>query len=472
MKVGVQYGEGWMELELPVEPIVIRYGTDRFPRIPLHPNPQKAVEEALDNPIGGPSLDELIKRGGVKKVSISFDDPTRVSQVIQTALPIVIKRLKALGISKRDMILISANGAHNKWTRAELRNHIGSAVFDEFCPPDATFSRVVNHDCTQDLVNLGESKYGDVVEYNKVLVETDLHIHCGTITPLAYGGYSGQGIVVGLMGIGAANSHHGAHVFMHPDACHGDPDPAKNIYRRHKLACHEKIEEATKNRIFYVDCIAVIGEGVVEAFAGYVPELEKVEYPRADRYFKVKVRPADVLILGTPPRITYDSLDNPLVLSAYLLYPLRLARDRALLKKDGVIIAPVKCKGVFSEKRPGDPKAYELLGKYYDVEDLWFENIDAFWANTEYLFKYRYEYAYAPWHCLWGATNPLRLKTLVREVILFGEIKPGIARYMGFTPAKSWKEAWKLACDIVGPDPQVTVLPAFWAEPRPVFVPE
>lgn len=465
MELQIQYGESNIGIELPVEPTIIRYGTDTFPRIQHTEDPIKVIREAIENPIGGERLEDLIE--GVKKVSISFDDPTRPPSV-RWSLKVILEKLNSLGVKDENILLISANGAHNKWTRRELRNHVGEEIFYRFWPPESTISRIVNHDCTQNLMNVGETEFGDIVEYNKILFETDLHIHCGNITPIAYGGFSGQGVVVGLMGIGAANSHHGAHVFMHPDACHSDPSPERNIYRKHKLAFHKKIEENTKRRIFYVDCISTM-EGVIDAFAGYVPELEKVEYPTAERVFKVKVPQADVLIIGTPPRITYDSLDNPLVLAAYLLYPLRLARGKPLVNKNGVIIAPVRCRGIFSEKRPGDPEAFRLLGEYTDVEDLWFDNIDSFWNNEEYLYKYRYKYAYAPWHCLWGATNPLTLQNFVREVILFGEVKPGVVRQIGCTPVKDWERAWKLATEIVGPDPSVVVLPAFWSEPRPVF---
>jgi nickel-dependent lactate racemase len=466
MEIKLQYGDGWINVDLPAKPTVVRYNTEIFPGINYSSNPLELIRKAIDNPIGGESLEDIVERG-VKKVSISFDDPTRPPSV-KISLKAVIDKLNSLGIRDRDIVLISANGAHNKWTRTELRNHVGDEIFYRFWPPESTVTRIFNHDCTQDLVYLGETEFGDMVEYNKILVETDLHIHCGNITSIAYGGFSGQGIVVGLMGIKTANSHHGAHIFMHPDACHSDPSPEKNIFRKHKLAFHRKIEEHTKNRIFYVDCISTM-DGIIEAFAGYVPELEKLEYPAAEKHFRVKVPQADILVIGTPSRITYDSLDNPLILAAYLLYPLRLARKKPLVKKEGVIIAPVKCRGIFSEKRPGDEEAFRLLGDYIDVEELWFDNIDYFWNNSEYLFKYRYRYAYAPWHCLWGATNPLVLQNFVREVLIFGDIKPGVIRQIGCKPVKSWDDAWNQAVEIVGPDPAVTVLPAFWSEPKPVF---
>jgi len=466
MEVELQYGEGWTKIELPVEATVVRYGTKLFPKINYSQNPLETVKKAIENPVGGEKLEDVIEKG-VKSVSISFDDPTRPPSV-RVSLKAVVDKLNSLGISDKRITLISANGAHNKWTRTELRNHVGEEIFKRFWPQESTIRRILNHDCTQNLVYLGETEFGDMVDYNRILVETDLHIHCGNITSIAYGGFSGQGVVVGLMGTKTANSHHGAHIFMHPKACHSDPDPDKNIYRKHKLAFHKKIEEYTKNRIFYVDCISTM-DGIISAFAGYVPELEKEEYPAAEKCFKVKVPQADVLIVGTPPRITYDALDNPLILAAYLMYPLRLARRKSLVKKEGVIIAPAKCRGIFSEKRPGDPEAFKLLGEYMDLEELWFDNIDSFWNNPDYIFKYRYKYAYAPWHCLWGATNPLVLENFVRETLVFGEIKPGVVRQIGCKPFKNWDDAWKHAVDIVGPDPAVTILPAFWSEPKPVF---
>jgi len=71
--VTIEYKDTWTEISVPKTARLIQYGTPVFPEIPIHPDPKKAVKEALKNPIGMEGIPDLVKRGS--KVTIAFDDP-------------------------------------------------------------------------------------------------------------------------------------------------------------------------------------------------------------------------------------------------------------------------------------------------------------------------------------------------------------------------------------------------------------
>lgn len=79
------------------------------------------------------------------------------------------------------------------------------------------------------------------MDHDSALVDSDLLIYVGTIFPVPYGGYPGQGIVIGLASERALRSLHSYDVFRVEGALSGDFQPEKNIYRKHKLAVNEKI---------------------------------------------------------------------------------------------------------------------------------------------------------------------------------------------------------------------------------------
>lgn len=73
--ITIEYKDTWTEISVPDTAIVLEYGTPNFPDIPLHPDPEKAVRDALKNPIGMEKLPDLVKKGS--KVTIAFDDPIK-----------------------------------------------------------------------------------------------------------------------------------------------------------------------------------------------------------------------------------------------------------------------------------------------------------------------------------------------------------------------------------------------------------
>jgi nickel-dependent lactate racemase len=465
--IKIEYKDSWLDISVPETAKIVRYDTPIFPKIPINADPERAVKEALENPIGMSRIADLVKKGG--KVTIAFDDPIKRPEPVKIIIPIVVEELVKAGINEEDITLLSANGAHCKWRPSELRALLGPKLYDRFCAFDGGKTRILNHDCIEGNVYLGETKLGDRVEYNKVVTEADQLIYVGTIFPVPFGGYPGQGVVVGLSGMKAMESHHSNDIFRGVESLHADHRPEKNLFRRHKLAIHEKIEKATGKEIFYVDAITGPQQKIVDVFAGHVPDLEKREYPEADRYFKIRVPQFDIVVIGLPHHaLGYDTSDNPGVACSAARRPIRMWRNKPLLRKDGVLIVLGRCTGSISERRPADQEALRLFRNCFGGKEL-YEYSDAFWHNPEYVRKYRYEYAYSPFHSIIMASSAEALWRMAAEIIFTGEVNPGLIREMGLTPARNFEEALQKATQIVGKDADILVLPSYFHDPSPVF---
>ncbi|MFH1479907.1 MAG: lactate racemase domain-containing protein [Pseudomonadota bacterium] len=465
-RVTIEYKDTWTEISVPKDATILQYGTPDFPEIPLHPDPERAVKEALENPIGMERLPDLVKKGS--KVTIAFDDPIKHPESIKVVIPIVVDELTGAGVREEDITLLCASGAHCKLRPDELRTLLGPKLYHRFRPFDWEEGRILNHDCTQGNVYLGETSLGDKVVYNKAVMESDQLIYVGTVYPLPYGGYGGQGVVIGLAGMEALRSLHSYDVFRTLPSLHGDYRPEKNPYRRHKLAVHERIEDATGKRIFYVDALTGPQQKIVKVFAGHVPDLERTEYPEGDRYYRVKVPEVDIIVVGLPYTLDYDSSDHPASACNYAARPARAWWNKPVLRKNGVIIALGQCKGMMTPRRPGDVEALGLYRDCFSAKEL-YDHVDAFCNNPDYLYKYRYEYAYSPIHSIFMMANIEILQKVARQTIFAGEVNPGLIREIGAIPSRDFDEALALAKEIVGGNPNILVLPRYLRDPKPIF---
>src|SRR5262249_20205534 len=131
------------------------------------------VERVLDVPADLPPLGDMVRalpRGGQRRVVIAFDDPNRPAVTVRTIVPAVVRRLQAAGVDDGEITLVSANGMHPKFSLESLHAYLGADVAKRFGP------RIVNHDCEDrgQLLDLGRTAFGDVVEVNGAAVESDL----------------------------------------------------------------------------------------------------------------------------------------------------------------------------------------------------------------------------------------------------------------------------------------------------------
>jgi nickel-dependent lactate racemase len=166
------------------------------------PDVRRAVEEALNRPIGTPRLRDLVKRG--QTVALVVTDITRKLPE-ETILPLLVKELEAGGIKKKDITAVVATGTHRPNTPEELREKFGEVV-DEIA--------FINHDPwnSEGLIHLGISQGGIPLVFNRTVAQADLRISTGVIETHLFAGYSGgvKSIAVGVAGeetIGATHNY-------------------------------------------------------------------------------------------------------------------------------------------------------------------------------------------------------------------------------------------------------------------------
>ncbi len=153
----------------------------------------------IDEPIGTPILEKIAE--GKKTVAILIDDISRPTPG-SLLLPPVIKKLKNVGISTENIIIILALGSHRPMTREDMRKKIGSEIMGQV--------QIINHNPFRNLVNLGVSKSGTPIEINRDFAEADLKISIGTIFPHGMAGFSGgaKTVIPGIGGINTLEANH------------------------------------------------------------------------------------------------------------------------------------------------------------------------------------------------------------------------------------------------------------------------
>ena len=209
MKVDLLYGREGITVTLPddLRVTVLR----KHPMTPLG-NPNRAVKEALEKPVGCPPLSELAR--GRKNACILICDITRPVPN-GTLLPPLIETLVQAGVPKEKIIILVATGLHRPNEGEELREIIGSdEVFNSI--------HIENHYARdrEAHVDLGKTSGGIPVMIDRRFVDADLKIVTGLVEPHFMAGYSGGRKVVAP---GAAYqdtilNFHTSHILEHPRA--------------------------------------------------------------------------------------------------------------------------------------------------------------------------------------------------------------------------------------------------------------
>jgi len=450
----MDYGENGTEIQVPDNSCVVQ----RKDPLPLA-NPKEAISKAIKNPIAIPPIPELVRKGS--RVTIGFDAPPRSGVPRRLAIPIILEELAKAGVSDRDVTLICGTGTQRKRTGRELRENLGMEIFSRFWP-----HRLKSNDCSEDLVYLGETDLGDFVEYNAAVAESDALFYLGTVVPVNWGGFTGTGVVIGLGSARSIESHH-TEIIAHPESCHGDPRTM--LYMKHKVAINAQIEKATGKKIFYVDAATNARGEVSAVFAGHCPEILEPEWSQGEGLFRYPVPQADILILGLPQKEIYGSTDNPLLLLTFAAMVFRMWVNKPLIREGGVVIILAKCSGTIDERiRPSDKEVIERFGNCFSALEL-NDYKEEFLTREDLIYRYRHCNAYHPIHPIWLFYEDQYLLDYPAKVIVAGEVNPGAIRQLGCTPAADFDQAWKMALDIVGNKPDVTVVPRYFTRDRVQF---
>ena len=136
MRVRLAYGESGLDVDLPDDrtTVIVAVASARRRRT----RPPRSCG-ALRDPVAGPPLRELVRRG--QTVAISICDGTRAAAAARLMIPAVLDELDGI-VDLDDVVVLVATGTHRGNTDAELRAMLGDEVVDAV--------RIVNHDARDD----------------------------------------------------------------------------------------------------------------------------------------------------------------------------------------------------------------------------------------------------------------------------------------------------------------------------------
>jgi nickel-dependent lactate racemase len=216
-------------------------------------NPEEKLKYLLKNPIGSPSLKELIFQKKAQKILIIVNDITRPTPY-KIILPPLLNELDEVGVNKEDIKFIIATGIHRDNSKEELSNIFGEDIISTY--------KFINHNAdSPDLHYLGKLKSGNELWVNSLVSETDFIITTGVIVPHYFAGFSGgrKSILPGICGRKTIEDNHAK--MTHPNARAGN-------LRGNPV--HEEMQEAAEKVGVDFNINVVINENhkIVEIVAG------------------------------------------------------------------------------------------------------------------------------------------------------------------------------------------------------------
>jgi lactate racemase len=249
VKVRIAYGERGVEVDLSPDRTTVIVPT----HAPPAPNALEAVRTALRQPVAGPPLRDVVRRG--QKVAISVCDGTR-AQPRRLVIPAILDEI-ADRTSLDDVVLLIATGTHRGNTADELRVMLDQDVVDSI--------RVVNHDSRDpaSLVWVGRLGADVPVWLNREWVDADVRITTGLVEPHFFAGFSGGAKMVapGLAGLETVLTLHDARRI-------GDPNARWGVIDGNPVHDDVRAIAAATGTSFTLDVIVDAEHRLVRAYGG------------------------------------------------------------------------------------------------------------------------------------------------------------------------------------------------------------
>src|SRR5262245_26309900 len=369
-----------------------------YPKPPIQPlkNPDAAIRYALNHPLGSDPLYAKLRPG--MKVTIAVDDislplpPMKRPDVRERVLNVVLEVLADHGVD--DIEIVIATSVHRRLKPNEIRHMVGDRVFDAYFP-----DRLYNHDAEDqaNMVEIGTTEHGEVVELNRRAVESDLVIYVNLNFVPMDGGH--KSVAVGLCGYKSLQPHHNPQVMRD---CHSYMDPDKSmlhtvVQRMGKVTNKAlnvfSIETTINNRMFdrpleflakneddlsTAERAALKGltftlsktpqparaaifnrvpspYGVTGVFAGETEAVHKHTVARCYEQYLVPIKgQADIFVTGIPYISPYNigAFLNPLLVQVQAMgYLFNCYKGVPLVKKGGTMIICHPCTDRFDKEQ-------------------------------------------------------------------------------------------------------------------------
>jgi lactate racemase len=256
------------------------------------PDPQGAMEEALSNPIGSPSLSAIIRQKDKPpaeiSVAIAVSDITRPVPYKGAGgiLDPLLKQLQANGIRKENLKIIVATGMHRPSSTKEKLDMYGEEIVKGFS--------ILDHDCQDrdSLVSMGKNRRGTDIYVNRDFYFSDLKIATGLVESHFMAGISGgrKTICPGLVDVKTIQRFHGP--------AYLEDSHATNLILEGN-PCHEEALEVARavGVDFLVNVTLDKDLRLTQVFAGDLEEAHRKAYEMIRTYAEIPLeREFDIVL--------------------------------------------------------------------------------------------------------------------------------------------------------------------------------
>ncbi|RJP30656.1 MAG: DUF2088 domain-containing protein [Actinobacteria bacterium] len=482
----VFYGDDILRVELPDNTRII----EPPPALPAMDDYQGAVRRSLRDPLGRPSLAELV--GPESRVTIAFDDPCLpLPPVLKDprglAVEAVLEELFSLGVKRERVSLVCAVGLHRKWTERELKHLLGKRVWAVMGP-----SRIGNHDAEDPagVVDLGKTEKGYPVEVNRRLLESDLTIYINVNWTSMNGGW--KSYMVGLGTYRSIRPHHNASVLIDGGTVMNPGSEFHAILRAQgrylaRFARVLSVETVLNNRVWpgpldgYLSLekarvplpfklsrlLPQAAKAAVSSLlrSAYAPIAVNAGDPDAVHertlealYQQQNVRvegESDALFLSLPnisPYAAFSRINPLLAMNSALGYVFNLHMRKPVVRKGGVLVLMQPFLPGFHRRHhlPYIEFYEKVLAETLDAREMETRFEEDFADRKEYIRAYREHHSYHGVHPFyvwyWGG---LAMQHLDR-VIVVGARRRDVVERLGCEYADSLAQAWNMAGETLG----------------------
>lgn len=280
-------------------------------------NPFYEVTRAIENPIGGKPLDEIVNPGD--KIAIVIDDNTRPSPS-HLMVKSLLKYLALLDVDWRNITVIVGCGMHTMRIE-DVPDLIGVECLEK--------CNVVIHDHrTKDLEYIGKTSFGTEIYLNKFFVHADVRILTGDIGLHYFAGYGGgrKSVLPAVCGSETIMQNHRLIL-----------DSAARIGMLEENPVHMDMDEAASiaDVDFIVNVVLNSKDEVVKAFAGDSKKAFFEGIKLVDDIYKVPFSDRAEIVIASPG-------GHPKDLNLYQAYK-GIHSALNLVKEKGVIILVAEC---------------------------------------------------------------------------------------------------------------------------------
>ena len=403
-----KYGRGEMRFNLESANVIGELTIQDHP--PLR-EPEKAIREAIRNPIQSKPLREIVRPN--QTVCFIVNDPTRVANS-HVFMPILLDELNGVGIPDANMFVLFAAGAHRELTEKEM----GELVSPEVARRIRTYNS--NSQDPDQFQYVGTTSRGTPVAFHKRALAAD-HIVCtGSAVHHYFAGFGG-GRKAMLPGVAAYQTICRNHALM--------LEPGAEIGKLKGNPVYEdQIEGVEFHRpSFLLNVVLNEKKEFLKVFAGDYIQAHFAVCDFVDQVYGTSLpRTADLVIVtcgGYPKDIN--------------VYQLQKTMDNAwvAVREGGIVIILGECpEGV------GSDEYLEWMEECRTPQRIEEKTRSAFVVGG---------------HKAYAVTRLMKKA----EFVLVSGLDPDLARTLLFTPAKDMAEALKIAFAKLGSAPRILLMP-------------